>query len=67
MFSALLTKCIEKKVFAVCRYVPRRNTPPRFLALVPQKEELDEGKVQTTPPGTNTERIEGTNMFTYGK
>lgn len=51
LFSALLTKCSEKNVFALCRCISRRNYPPRFVALVPQKEEIDEGKVQTTPPG----------------
>ncbi|XP_078060610.1 X-ray repair cross-complementing protein 5-like [Mustelus asterias] len=50
-FSALLTKCLEKDVYAVCRYTPRRNTPPRFVALVPQEEALDDQKVQTIPPG----------------
>ncbi|XP_070847356.1 X-ray repair cross-complementing protein 6 [Chaetodon trifascialis] len=53
LFSALLTKCSEKNVFALCRCVSRRNYPPRFVALVPQKEEVDEGKVQITPPGFN--------------
>lgn len=53
LFSALLTKCIERNVFALCRCVSRRNYPPRFVALVPQKEELDEGKVQMTPPGNS--------------
>lgn len=52
LFSALLTKCVERNVFALCRCISRRNYPPRFVALVPQEEELDEGKVQTTPPGT---------------
>ncbi|XP_078060044.1 X-ray repair cross-complementing protein 5-like [Mustelus asterias] len=51
LFSALLTKCLEKDVYAVCRYTPRRNTPPRFVALVPQEEALDDQKVQTIPPG----------------
>ncbi|CAG04519.1 unnamed protein product, partial [Tetraodon nigroviridis] len=51
LFSALLTKCIEKKVFALCRCVARRNSPPRFAALVPQREVLDEGKVQLSAPG----------------
>ncbi|XP_060705226.1 X-ray repair cross-complementing protein 6 [Hemiscyllium ocellatum] len=51
LFSALLTKCLEKDVFAVARYIPRRNTPPRFVALVPQGEQLDDEKVQTIPPG----------------
>uniref|UniRef100_A0A8C3B0E4 DNA helicase n=1 Tax=Cyclopterus lumpus TaxID=8103 RepID=A0A8C3B0E4_CYCLU len=45
LFSALLTKCHERNVFALCRCVSRRNYPPRFVALVPQKEEVDEGKL----------------------
>lgn len=53
LFSALLTKCSERNVFALCRHVSRRNYPPRFVALVPQKEEVDEGKVQISPPGFN--------------
>uniref|UniRef100_UPI003AAC8281 X-ray repair cross-complementing protein 6 isoform X1 n=2 Tax=Centroberyx gerrardi TaxID=166262 RepID=UPI003AAC8281 len=53
VFTALLRKCSEKNVFAVCRYVPRRNYPPRFVALVPQREEADQGQNQVTPPGFN--------------
>ncbi|KAK5850509.1 hypothetical protein PBY51_001384 [Eleginops maclovinus] len=53
LFSALLTKCSERNVFALCRCVARRNNPPRFVALVPQEEEVDEGKIQITPPGFN--------------
>ncbi|KAI4799101.1 hypothetical protein KUCAC02_019222 [Chaenocephalus aceratus] len=34
LFSALLTKCSERNVFAVCRCISRRNYPPRFVALV---------------------------------
>ncbi|XP_034563181.1 X-ray repair cross-complementing protein 6 [Notolabrus celidotus] len=51
LFSALLTKCSERNVFALCRCVARRNYSPRFVALVPQKEQSDESKVQITPPG----------------
>ncbi|XDC50654.1 hypothetical protein R6Z07M_001836 [Ovis aries] len=51
LFSALLTKCLEKEVLAVCRYAPRQNTPPCFVALVPQEEELDDQKIQLAPPG----------------
>lgn len=51
LFSALLTKCLEKEVVAVCRYTPHRNTPPYFVALLPQEEELDDQKIQVTPPG----------------
>lgn len=51
LFTALLTKCLEKEVMAVCRYTPRKNLPPYFVALMPQEEELDDQKVQVTPPG----------------
>nr|XP_003221047.1 PREDICTED: X-ray repair cross-complementing protein 6 isoform X1 [Anolis carolinensis]XP_008108956.1 PREDICTED: X-ray repair cross-complementing protein 6 isoform X1 [Anolis carolinensis]XP_008108957.1 PREDICTED: X-ray repair cross-complementing protein 6 isoform X1 [Anolis carolinensis]XP_008108958.1 PREDICTED: X-ray repair cross-complementing protein 6 isoform X1 [Anolis carolinensis] len=51
LFRALLTKCLEKGVMAICRYTARRNIPPRFIALVPQEEELDEQNVQISPPG----------------
>ncbi|XP_030711660.1 X-ray repair cross-complementing protein 6 isoform X1 [Globicephala melas] len=51
LFSALLTKCLEKEVMAVCRYTPRQNVPPCFVALMPQEEELDDQKIQVTPPG----------------
>ncbi|XP_053269698.1 X-ray repair cross-complementing protein 6 [Pleuronectes platessa] len=53
LFSALLTKCSERNVFALCRCISRRNVPPRFVALVPQEEVVDEGKVQNIPPGFN--------------
>ncbi|XP_077482710.1 X-ray repair cross-complementing protein 6 [Stigmatopora argus] len=53
LFSALLTKCVEKNVFALCRCILRRNVAPRFVALVPQEEEVDERKTQITPPGFN--------------
>uniref|UniRef100_A0A2K5PY42 Uncharacterized protein n=1 Tax=Cebus imitator TaxID=2715852 RepID=A0A2K5PY42_CEBIM len=39
------------KTEALCRYTPRRNIPPYFVALVPQDEELDDQKIQVTPPG----------------
>lgn len=55
MFTALLLKCSEKNVFALCRYIPRRNTPPRFVALVPQREELDQSQTQATPPGNRNQ------------
>ncbi|KAK2094574.1 X-ray repair cross-complementing protein 6 [Saguinus oedipus] len=51
LFSALLIKCLEKEVAALCRYTPRRNIPSYFVALVPQDEELDDQKIQVTPPG----------------
>lgn len=51
LFNALLMKCLEKEVMALCRYIARRNTPPRIVALIPQEEEVDEQKVQIAPPG----------------
>ncbi|KAF4791608.1 X-ray repair cross-complementing protein 5 [Turdus rufiventris] len=51
LFNALLMKCSEREMMMLCRYTPRRNVPPRFVALVPQEEELDEQKVQIAPPG----------------
>ncbi|XP_074659916.1 X-ray repair cross-complementing protein 5-like [Tubulanus polymorphus] len=51
MFSALLQKTLEKNVIAICLYTPRKNTPPKFVALLPQAEELDDQRVQITPPG----------------
>uniref|UniRef100_G3SIR7 Ku domain-containing protein n=1 Tax=Gorilla gorilla gorilla TaxID=9595 RepID=G3SIR7_GORGO len=51
LFSALLIKCLEKVVIALCRYTPRRNIPPYFVALVSQEEELDDQKIQVTTPG----------------
>ncbi|KAM9831924.1 X-ray repair cross-complementing protein 6 [Neosynchiropus ocellatus] len=53
LFSALLKKCKERNVFALCRCTSRRNFSPRFVALVPQEEEVAEGKTQITPPGFN--------------
>lgn len=53
LFSALLKKCSEKNVFALCRLIARRNYPPRFVALVPQDEELDQANVQISAPGFN--------------
>lgn len=50
-FNALLKRCIERNVFALCRYTRVRNSPPHFVALVPQQEEVDQGQIQITPPG----------------
>uniref|UniRef100_A0A2K6JRW0 Uncharacterized protein n=1 Tax=Rhinopithecus bieti TaxID=61621 RepID=A0A2K6JRW0_RHIBE len=51
MSGALLIKCLEKEVTALCRYTLCRNIPPCFVALVPQEEELDDQKIQVTPAG----------------
>ncbi|KAL0616185.1 X-ray repair cross-complementing protein 6 [Plecturocebus cupreus] len=46
LFSALLINCLEE-VVARCRYTHCRNIPPYFVASVPQKEELDDQKIQS--------------------
>uniref|UniRef100_A0A8C8JR45 DNA helicase n=1 Tax=Oncorhynchus tshawytscha TaxID=74940 RepID=A0A8C8JR45_ONCTS len=51
VFTALLRRCSERNVFALCNYTRIRNSSPRFLALVPQREELDEGQAQIEAPG----------------
>uniref|UniRef100_A0A3P9KEP8 DNA helicase n=1 Tax=Oryzias latipes TaxID=8090 RepID=A0A3P9KEP8_ORYLA len=53
LFTALLKRCSDRSVFALCRCIPRRNFPPRFVALVPQKEEVDEANAQISPAGFN--------------
>ncbi len=30
LFNALLKKCLEKKMFVLCQFSARRNTPPRL-------------------------------------
>lgn len=50
LFIALLSKCLEKEVMAICRYIPRENISPKLVALVPQEEELNE-LLQVTPNG----------------
>ncbi|XP_011408577.1 PREDICTED: X-ray repair cross-complementing protein 5-like [Amphimedon queenslandica] len=51
LFSVLLRRCISREVVAVCKYIPRNNSPPIFVALVPQEEELDDSSIQISPPG----------------
>ncbi|CAL1529577.1 unnamed protein product [Lymnaea stagnalis] len=51
LFTALLKKCLDRDVTPIAKYIPSRNLPPRFVTLLPQDEEVDEHKVQITPPG----------------
>lgn len=51
LFTALMKKCLDRDVVPICKYIPSKNSPPRFVALLPQEEEVDEHKVQTRPPG----------------
>lgn len=51
LFTALLQRCSAKDVVAICRFIPRSGVSPKFVALIPQEEELDEQNVQISPPG----------------
>ncbi|KAI8489562.1 X-ray repair cross-complementing protein 6 [Branchiostoma belcheri] len=51
LFSALLQRCLARDVVPICRYIPRKNSPPKFVALLPQKEEFDDNNMQSTPAG----------------
>lgn len=57
VFTALLQRCSERNVFALCKFTSRRNTPPRFVALVPQKEVLDNSQGQTAPSGSSCDLL----------
>lgn len=50
-FVALLQKMHELKKVAICRLIPRANSNPRFVALIPQPEAFDDNHVQIAPPG----------------
>eukprot|EP00743_Colponemidia_sp_Colp-15_P002621 GILK01002839.1.p1 GENE.GILK01002839.1~~GILK01002839.1.p1 ORF type:complete len:631 (-),score=167.71 GILK01002839.1:47-1906(-) len=50
-FAALHAKMLEHKKMAIVRFIPRENVIPRFGALWPQAEEMDENGFQTAPPG----------------
>lgn len=50
-FAALLKKCIDRQVSPICKFVPRRNAAPRFVALLPQQEEIDDHNIQISSPG----------------
>ena len=36
LFTALLRQCLSRDVIAICRYIPRVNASPSFVAMVPQ-------------------------------
>lgn len=38
LFAAMLQKCLDKDVVAICRLVARYNSAPTFVALLPQPE-----------------------------
>jgi len=51
VFSALLSRCLARKVIAVCQYKPRSAGALSYIALLPQEEEVDEDGNQIKPPG----------------
>lgn len=51
LFKALLDKCLAKEKYVLCELIIRKDTPARLVALYPQQEELDENRLQITPPG----------------
>lgn len=51
LFVALMKKCVEKQVAAICAYKYRAITAPSFVALIAQEEDLDQDGNQKTPPG----------------
>ena len=51
LFAALLLRCHERQVAAVCRMKQRSVSAPSFVALVAQPEQLDEAAMQVKPPG----------------
>eukprot|EP00484_Ammonia_sp_Unknown_P026483 CAMPEP_0197030270 /NCGR_PEP_ID=MMETSP1384-20130603/9537_1 /TAXON_ID=29189 /ORGANISM="Ammonia sp." /LENGTH=685 /DNA_ID=CAMNT_0042459585 /DNA_START=33 /DNA_END=2090 /DNA_ORIENTATION=- len=54
-FDALIRAMHKEKVFAVCMYIARKASIPRFVALVAQQELLDkeDNNRQIQPPGLN--------------
>jgi len=50
-FHALLMEMVELKRYAVAKLIFRKNSAPRFVALVAQEEKIDSEGVQTQPPG----------------
>ncbi|KJE94457.1 ATP-dependent DNA helicase II 70 kDa subunit [Capsaspora owczarzaki ATCC 30864] len=51
LFHALLMRLADQDKVAICRFIPRINATPRFVALVPQLEVFDANHVQLQPPG----------------
>jgi ATP-dependent DNA helicase 2 subunit 1 len=52
VFTALLEKCAEKGVMAICRFVPRKTSVARMVAMIPQLEIINaENEVQEAQPG----------------
>lgn len=50
-FSALLQSMVDLNVMAICRHVARKGLSVRLVAILPQREELDELGTQLKPAG----------------
>jgi len=53
VFAHLLDTMAKMEKIAICNFIPRSNSSPRLVALLPQTEERDENDIQITPPGFN--------------
>ncbi|EGD75913.1 hypothetical protein PTSG_00622 [Salpingoeca rosetta] len=51
VFAAFLDRCLRLDRVPICRLIPRANSPPEFVALLPQEERVDEDGNQVVPPG----------------
>jgi len=51
VFSALLQRCVERQVIAICKFKPRSTAEMSYVALVPQQEEVNDGGGQDQAPG----------------
>ncbi|KAI9252347.1 SPOC like C-terminal domain-containing protein [Phascolomyces articulosus] len=50
-FTALLDAMLEQKQVGLCVFTARSNSTTLIVAMVPQKETLNENGIQTQPPG----------------
>lgn len=51
LFTALLERCLHHDVVPICKYIQSKSSPPCFVALLPQKQVLNEQRVQISPSG----------------
>ncbi|RZF32885.1 hypothetical protein LSTR_LSTR004276 [Laodelphax striatellus] len=51
LFTALLNRCLEKNIAALCIYIARRGSKPRHVLLIPQEETEDDDVYEKMPAG----------------
>ncbi|KDN49229.1 SPOC domain-like protein [Tilletiaria anomala UBC 951] len=56
-FAAFHASLLKKDKIALGLLCPRKDTSPYFVALLPQKEEVDEGGMQLVAPGMHCIRL----------